>query len=229
MATSPRPPQNTGLKLDHVRISVNGAQLCDVDLTVGAGEIVTLMGPSGVGKSSLLAYICGTLAHGFDVAGGVFLNGTRIDNLPPQDCHVGILFQDDLLFPHLSVGGNLAFALPAKIRGRARRLAAVEQALITADMAGFATRDPATLSGGQRARVAVMRVLLSQPSALLLDEPFSKLDATLRDQFRRFVFDQARQKALPTLMVTHDPDDASATGGPILAMTPQNHRTVGGG
>ncbi|WP_085589652.1 ATP-binding cassette domain-containing protein [Thalassospira sp. MCCC 1A01428] len=215
--------QKAGLKLDRVCIAIQGQKLCEVDLAVGAGEIATLMGPSGVGKSSLLAYVCGTLAHGFDVTGHVFLNGTQIDNLPPQDRHVGILFQDDLLFPHLSVGGNLAFALPAHVRGRDARRDAVEQALITANLAGFADRDPATLSGGQRARVAVMRVLLSQPSALLLDEPFSKLDAALRDQFRRFVFDQARQQALPTLMVTHDPDDAAATGGAILTLTGQNH------
>ena len=158
--------------------------------------------------------------------GRVFLNGTQIDTLAPQDRHVGILFQDDLLFPHLSVGGNLAFALPAHIKGRGLRRDAVEQALLTADLAGFADRDPATLSGGQRARVAVMRVLLSQPRALLLDEPFSKLDATLRDQFRRFVFDQARKQALPTLLVTHDPDDASATGGPILTLMAQNDDVI---
>tara|TARA_R110001583_G_scaffold32107_7_gene109992 strand:+ start:7437 stop:8114 length:678 start_codon:yes stop_codon:yes gene_type:complete len=221
-----QPDKNTGLTLDDVRISVRGQQLCDVNLTVATGEIVTVMGPSGVGKSSLLAYVCGTLACGFDAVGRVFLNGTQIDTLAPQDRHVGILFQDDLLFPHLSVGGNLAFALPAHIKGRGPRRDAVEQALAIADLAGFADRDPATLSGGQRARVAVMRVLLSQPRALLLDEPFSKLDATLRDQFRRFVFDQARKQALPTLLVTHDPDDASATGGPILTLMAQNDDVI---
>jgi putative thiamine transport system ATP-binding protein len=221
-----QPDKNTGLTLDDVRISVRGQQLCDVNLTVAAGEIVTVMGPSGVGKSSLLAYVCGTLACGFDAVGCVFLNGTQIDTLAPQDRHVGILFQDDLLFPHLSVGGNLAFALPAHIKGRGPRRDAVEQALAIADLAGFADRDPATLSGGQRARVAVMRVLLSQPRALLLDEPFSKLDTTLRDQFRRFVFDQARKQALPTLLVTHDPDDASATGGPILTLMAQNDDVI---
>ncbi|RCK48261.1 ABC transporter ATP-binding protein [Thalassospira profundimaris] len=212
----------SGLVLAGVKITLKGQVLCDLDLTVAPGEIVTLMGPSGAGKSSLLGYICGTLAPGFTCRGRVWLKGREIGTLPPQDRHVGILFQDDLLFPYLSVGGNLAFALPVDIRGRGQRRDKIDQALEIAGLAGFADRDPATLSGGQRARVAVMRVLLSAPSALLLDEPFSRLDAKLRSQFREFVFEQARQQNLPTLMVTHDPEDANATGGPVITLT--DHR-----
>lgn len=210
----------TGLELRRVTIRLGGRMLVDIDTVIKPGEIVTLMGPSGSGKSSLLAHVCGTLplggATGFEVAGQVVLNGQVLDGLAPQDRHVGILFQDDLLFPHLSVGGNLAFALPAGIRGRAERRLRVEEALESAGLAGFADRDPATLSGGQRARVALMRVLLSEPGAVLLDEPFSKLDTELRDQIRTFVFDQARLRGLPTLMVTHDPDDGAAAGGRIV-------------
>lgn len=211
-----------GLVLEGVKIALKEQVLCDLDLTVAPGEIVTLMGPSGAGKSSLLGYICGTLAPGFTCRGRVWLKEREIGTLPPQDRHVGILFQDDLLFPHLSVGGNLAFALPVDIRGRGQRRDKIDQALEIAGLAGFADRDPATLSGGQRARVAVMRVLLSAPSALLLDEPFSRLDAKLRSQFREFVFEQAHQQNLPTLMVTHDPEDANATGGPVITLT--DHR-----
>src|SRR4029450_2316258 len=101
-----------------------------------------------------------------------------------------------LLFPHLSVGDNLAFALPPSMRERATRRAAVAQALAEADLAGLEARDPATLSGGQRARVAVMRTLLAAPRVLLLDEPFNKLDAQLRQDFSRFVFDHARARAV---------------------------------
>lgn len=205
-----------GLELRDVRIALDGRELVAVDLTIAPGEVVTLMGPSGSGKSSLLGHICGTLPDAFDVNGQVVLDGVSLDGLPPQARHVGILFQDDLLFPHLSVGGNLAFALPPSIKGRANRRERVEKALKSADMEGFADRDPATLSGGQRARVALMRVLLSEPCALLLDEPFSKLDSGLRNQIRTFVFDLARKNGLPTLMVTHDPEDGDAAGGRVI-------------
>lgn len=207
-----------GLELRDVRIALDGRELVTVDLTIAPGEVVTLMGPSGAGKSSLLGHICGTLPDAFDVSGQVVLDGVALDGLPPQERHVGILFQDDLLFPHLSVGGNLAFALPPSIKGRANRRERVEKALESADMEGFADRDPATLSGGQRARVALMRVLLSEPCALLLDEPFSKLDSGLRDQIRTFVFDLARKNGLPTLMVTHDPEDGEAAGGRVIKL-----------
>ncbi|MBP3126854.1 ATP-binding cassette domain-containing protein [Thalassospira sp. ER-Se-21-Dark] len=207
-----------GLELHDVRVRLDGRELVAVDMTIAPGEIVTLMGPSGSGKSSLLGHICGTLPDAFEVTGQVVLDGRLLDGLAPQDRHVGILFQDDLLFPHLSVGGNLAFALPLHIKGRAARRARVEAALGSAEMDGFYDRDPATLSGGQRARVALMRVLLSEPCALLLDEPFSKLDSGLRSQFRSFVFDLCRKNSLPTLMVTHDPEDGAAAGGRVIEL-----------
>ncbi|NNG05655.1 MAG: ATP-binding cassette domain-containing protein [Inquilinus sp.] len=207
----------TGLTLDRVTLGLGGVRLLGpLSLTVAPGEIVTLMGPSGSGKSSLLALICGTLDPVFTTSGQMLLNGRPLDGLPPERRGVGILFQDDLLFPHLSVGENLAFALPPGLRGRAARRARVEAALAEAGMAGFADRDPATLSGGQRARAALMRTLLAEPAALLLDEPFSKLDAKLKTRFRDFVFDHARGLGLPTLLVTHDPADAAATGGPVI-------------
>lgn len=206
----------TGLELRDVHICLDGRELVAIDLTIAPGEVVTLMGPSGSGKSSLLGHICGTLPAQFDISGQVLLDGAVLDGLAPQDRHVGILFQDDLLFPHLSVGGNLAFALPSGVKGKVNRRQWIEQALISAGMEGFYNRDPATLSGGQRARVALMRVLLSEPCVLLLDEPFSKLDSGLRDQIRSFVFDLARKNGLPTLMVTHDPEDAQAAGGRVI-------------
>ncbi|MEJ7688524.1 MAG: ATP-binding cassette domain-containing protein [Variovorax sp.] len=131
---------------------------------------------------------------------------------------MGILFQDDLLFPHLSVGGNLAFALPAEVRGSSARRARIEAALTECGLEGLAGRDPATLSGGQRARVALMRALLAQPRVLLLDEPFNKLDTRLRSDFREFVFGHARSHGLPTVLVTHDDADAQAAGGPVITL-----------
>ena len=114
--------------------------------------------------------------------------------------------------------GNLMFGVPARVAARAARRAAVERALAEADLEGFGARDPATLSGGQRARVALMRTLLSRPRVLLLDEPFGKLDAALREDFRRFVFEHTRVIGLPTLLVTHDADDARAASGKVLTL-----------
>jgi putative thiamine transport system ATP-binding protein len=207
------------LELVDVRIGLAGRVLIPrLDLVVAPGEIVTIMGPSGSGKSTLLAWLGGFLDRAFTVTGDARIAGASLMALPPEQRRLGILFQDDLLFPHLSVGDNIAFGLRQSVTGRAARRAAVEDALRTADLAGYAERDPATLSGGQRARVALMRTLVAAPRALLLDEPFGKLDARLREEIRRFVFGHARANGLPTLLVTHDEADATAAGGRILAL-----------
>jgi ABC-type uncharacterized transport system YnjBCD ATPase subunit len=207
------------LSLEGVSLKLNGRELIPAfSLVVPAGEVVTIMGPSGSGKSSLLDFICGSLDKVFDVNGRVILNGKEITRAAPEKRGIGILFQDDLLFPHMSVGENLLFALPSKNGSRDRRREAAHAALAEAGLDGFFDRDPATLSGGQRARVAVMRTLLSEPRALLLDEPFSKLDARTKAEFRNFVFSHARMQGLPTLLVTHDPEDALAAGGPVTTI-----------
>ncbi len=216
--------QEHGLTLSQVEISLGAKRLLGpVNLEVPPGEVVTVMGPSGCGKSSLLAVICGTLDPALRATGRVLLNGEDISARPPETRHIGILFQDDLLFPHLSVAGNLAFGLPPRVRGRRARRERIEAALAEADMLAFYERDPMTLSGGQRARVALLRTLLSEPRALLLDEPFAKLDVALRARFRSFVFDHARAKGLPTLLVTHDPQDATDAGGPRLQIDADGH------
>lgn len=189
-----------------------------LDLVVEPGDVVTIMGPSGSGKSTLLAFLGGFLDRAFTATGTARIDGVELTRLRPEQRRLGILFQDDLLFPHLSVGDNIAFGLRADVRGRSARRAAVDAALERADLAGYADRDPATLSGGQRARVALLRTLVAAPRALLLDEPFGKLDTKLRDDVRRFVFSHARAEGLPTLLVTHDHADAEAAGGRILSI-----------
>ena len=209
------------LHLDNVQILLGNRRLLGpIDAQVAPGECLTVMGPSGCGKSTLLAFLAGTLDPAFGASGRVCLSERDLAGMPPERRRIGILFQDDLLFPHLSVGGNLGFALPAEVKGRAARRQRIEQALADAGLAGFADRDPATQSGGQRARVAVMRTLIAEPAALLLDEPFGKLDALLRDEFRRFVFDHARAIGLPTVLVTHDEADALAAAGPVIRLGP---------
>ncbi len=210
------------LVLQGVHLQLAGRDLVGpLHAQVAPGTCLTVMGPSGCGKSSLLAYLAGTLEPVFKARGQVLLGSTVLTQLPPEQRRLGILFQDDLLFPHLSVGGNLAFAMPARILGKAARQAHLQEALAQAGLAGFADRDPATLSGGQRARVAVLRTLLAEPLALLLDEPFGKLDAQLREGFRRFVFDHAQARGLPTVLVTHDEADAKAANGPVIQLESQ--------
>jgi len=206
----------TGLDLRDLRISHNGVQVAALNTMVAPGQVLVVMGPSGSGKSSLLTAIIGSPPAGFAVSGKIVLNGRDITHLPPALRHIGIMFQDDLLFPHLSVAQNLGFGLNARESTRAQRRMLIDQALTDAGLAGFGARDPASLSGGQRARVALMRTLLAAPQALLLDEPFSKLDFALRDQIRQFVLTRARSLGLPVILVTHDANDAAAAGGRIV-------------
>ena len=204
------------LDLDDVRIRLDGQTLVALDARIGPGEVLTVMGPSGSGKSTLLACLAGFLAPEFQATGRILLDGRDLGDLPAERRGIGLLFQDPLLFPHLSVAGNLRFGMP---RATADKAARVKQALARIGLADYGHRDPATLSGGQKARVALMRLLLSAPSAVLLDEPFSKLDTHLRQEMRRLVFNRLREAGLPSLLVTHDREDAEAAGGRVIELS----------
>jgi putative thiamine transport system ATP-binding protein len=210
--------QPCGLVLRDVSIRLGGELLVALDAAIPPGETLTVMGPSGIGKSTLLAFVAGFLGRDFCAAGRILLNGRDVTGLPPERRGIGLLFQDALLFPHLSVGGNLLIGLHAGVKGRRERRGAVEAALCDIGLSGLAERDPATLSGGQAARVALMRTLLARPEALVLDEPFSRLDAALRAQMRGLVFAESRKRRLPVLLVTHDPADAAAAGGEVVEL-----------
>jgi len=207
------------LRLENVVIALGDKPLLSLSETIAAGKILTVMGPSGSGKSTLLAYVGGFLDPVFRAMGRIWIDGRDVTHQAAEARHAGILFQDPLLFPHMTVAGNLLFGLSPDVKGRQTRRHAVEQALDAFELAGLGERDPATLSGGQKARVALARVLLSGPKALLLDEPFSKLDAPLRRAMRDLVFTQARERGLPVLLVTHDEADAEAAGGKILRIS----------
>ncbi len=204
------------LVLKDVRIALDGVTLLELDAEVGPGEVLTVMGPSGSGKSTLLAYLAGFLPPAFAASGQALLDGHDITALPAERRGIGLLFQDPLLFPHLSVSGNLRFGMPRSIPDKPER---VEAALAQIGLVGFGQRDPATLSGGQKARVALMRLLLSEPCAVLLDEPFSKLDTHLRHEMRQLVFGRLRDAGLPSLLVTHDREDAEDAGGRVIELT----------
>ena len=197
------------LRLRGLRLWLGDRLLVDgLSANLGPGEVLAVMGPSGSGKSSLLAHLCGLLGPGLRGEGEIWLDGQPLHDLPTEQRRLGLLFQDDLLFPHFTVLQNLLFAAPAG-PAQQRRLQA-EQALAQAGLAGFGRRRPHTLSGGQRARVALLRALLARPGALLLDEPFSRLDLPLRRAMREFVFGQLRLHRMPCVLVTHDEADVPA-------------------
>ena len=194
------------LLLENVTISVHGrALLSDLNARIEPGQVLAVMGASGSGKSSLLAWIAGTLEAPFTARGTLMLGGVDLADTPIQQRRIGLLFQDDMLFPHLSVLGNLLFALPAG--DRRARMRSAEEALEGAGLGGFGQRLPGSLSGGQRSRISLLRALLAAPAALLLDEPFSKLDTALREQMRQFTFASIAARRVPALLVTHDAAD----------------------
>lgn len=206
-----------GLSLSNLSVEIAGKRLFDISADIGAGETLTIMGASGSGKSTLISAVAGFLDPAFSLDGQVTLNGVEITSLPPEKRQVGVLFQDPLLFPHFSVAENLLFALPPGGNARERR-ERIAQLLTPVGLIDLIDRDPSTLSGGQAARVALLRVIASSPKALLLDEPFSKLDMTLRSAVRDFVFECVDFQQLPTLLVTHDHADHEAVGGELIAL-----------
>ena len=218
---------DAALRLEQVSIALDGRVLIPpLTEQIPPGTVLTLMGPSGSGKSTLLSFLGGTLRGPFRTAGRIWVGSREVSTVAAEQRRIGTLFQDDLLFPHLTVGENLAFGLARAVRGRSARAARITAVLAHAGLEGFASRDPATLSGGQRARVALLRLLLAEPQVLLLDEPFNKLDAALRAAFRRFVFEHAAAAALPVLLVTHDRADAEAAAGAVLEVRTDATGTV---
>ena len=206
----------SSLEIKNCELYRQHEQLLSLNEQVKGGEILTIMGPSGSGKSSLLNWLTGTLPSGFNASGEVWLNGKSINDLPAHLRHIGVLYQDALLFSHLSVSGNIAFAMPKG--NKKQRLEKIDHALEQVGLKGMANRHPDNLSGGQQARVALLRMLLSEPKAILLDEPFSKLDTQLRVDTRELVFSQIREHKLPAIMVTHDHSDAEAANGKLITL-----------
>ena len=187
----------------------------DLSFEITDGQVLSIMGPSGIGKSSLLHFLSGSLSPNLTTTGEAFLNDEALHTKATQDRKVGLLQQMPLLFPHMSITENLMFAIPADIH-KQERINMAQNALEKLGIPDKANALPKELSGGQQARVALLRTLLSKPDYLLLDEPFSKLDPALRRDVRAFVLNEIRQANIPALLVTHDPEDAKAMEGECL-------------
>ena len=178
-----------------------------VSLHVERGEVVALLGASGSGKSTLLRVIAGLVPAG---SGHVVLDGTDVTGVPTHRRHVGMVFQDEQLFPHLSVADNIAFGLRMSGVGKPERRRRAGELLDVVGLPGFADRTPDTLSGGEAKRVAVARSLAAAPKILLLDEPLTGLDRDLHDRLQVEVPEIIRATGTTAVWVTHDEPEAAA-------------------
>ena len=198
---------NFSLKESYLTISTN--------ISLEPDKIYAVVGPSGAGKSTFLNLISGFASIS---SGSILWNGQEISNLPPAKRNVSILFQDNNLFPHLSVWRNLALAVthwPKISRNNEEKLKAV---MSEVGILGLENRKPSQLSGGQQSRVALARVLLQKNKILLLDEPFSALGPSLKDQMLELIKKIAKNKKLLVLMVTHEPADAKKVASQTLVV-----------
>ncbi len=185
----------------------NRPLLQDINLSVAAGEIVALLGPSGSGKSTLLGIVAGLQQA---LGGSVWFDGQDITQLPPEQRRFALMFQDFALFAHLDVLDNVAFGLIEQRQGRQQAREQALEMLALLGLADHARHKVWHLSGGEQQRVALARALITRPRALLLDEPFSALDADLRTSLRDEFRARIKAAGMPTLLVTHDEQEARA-------------------
>ena len=202
------------LDVRKISVDLDGRRVIDdFSLTVMAGEVVAVTGPSGCGKSTLLRVIAGFQRLS---EGSVLFDGQDLGQLRPHRRRFGMVFQDNQLFSHMNVGRNIAYGLRTSGVDKRTARAKVEDMLAFVDLSGYHDRDVTTLSGGEARRVALARTLIVRPRLLLLDEPLTGLDADLHDQLQRDLVTMLTDLNIPTLLVTHDPREASTIA----------HRTV---
>ena len=196
------------LELRHISQNYGDRVLLqDINLQVAAGEIVALLGPSGSGKSTLLSIVAGLQPP---LKGSVWFDGQEITQVPPEQRHFALMFQDFALFPHLNVLDNVAFGLVEQRVPKSDARARAAQMLERFGLAEHARHQVWTLSGGEQQRVALARALITSPRALLLDEPFSALDAELRQGLREEFGQHIAAAGMATLLVMHDEAEARA-------------------
>lgn len=215
------------LDFKNISYAYDGADVVrDVSMSVGAGEIVCLLGPSGCGKTT-----CLRIAAGLErvTRGQVFVAGRPVAAdgvfVPPEERHVGLVLQDFALFPHMTVADNVAFGIQQGTKQDRYRQAV--ELLEQVDLRDYADVFPHQLSGGQQQRVALARALAPKPLVMLMDEPFSGLDVTLRADVREKTISVLKRQGIPTLIVTHDPDEALALADRIIIMHEGRIRQAG--
>lgn len=187
-----------------------------VDLTVEAGSLLTLLGPSGCGKTTILRMIAGFVEP---TAGSMRLGERELAGVPANRRRIGVVFQNYALFPHMTVAGNTAFGLMTRKLGRAEIKRRVADALDLVHLRGFETRFPAELSGGQQQRAALARALVIEPDLLLLDEPLSALDKSLRQSVQQELRRLQQEIGVTTVVVTHDQEEAFALSDQVAVMS----------
>ena len=215
------------IDFDHICLAIKGTQLLhDVTLSVPDRAFVSILGESGAGKTTLLRVANGLAVHD---EGHVLFDGAAVDDLPANKRGVSMVFQDARLFPNMSVLDNVAF--PLKVRGVSKdeRRAQAQRMLENVQLAGLGTRRTHEISGGQRQRVALARALVANPRAVLMDEPFSALDESLREDMRALVLSLHESLDLTILMVTHDPVEAITMSDQVVCMAHGAIEQVGTG
>jgi len=211
-------PTESGLVVEDLVVALDGVPVLDgVSLHVGHAESVALLGPSGVGKSTLLRVVAGLVEAG---SGRVRWDGVDITDAAAHRRRIGLVFQDAVLFPHRTVGGNVGYGLQVAGRPADEIDAEVDRLLALVDLEGYAGRHVDTLSGGQAQRVALARALAPRPRLLLLDEPFGALDRDLRERLGTQVRDLLREQGIPALHVTHDAAEAAIVADRAVHLVP---------